>query len=528
MVNRIFHKVVVYFSLSLIYFLLPASAQFNYRFIIDTIRINEELHLHSFAYGRIENKLLIFGGRKDGIHGKDKGFEKEYENHNLIVFDLSNKQLASYTLTNLDILLQDALSSSNSNFCQVQDKLIITGGYSQNSKSQYITHPSLIEINLTQLLQLIQSNQNISTSFRQIINDTFAVAGGQLKFINNKFYLAGGHRFNGKYSLDSRLFRQQYTEGVYVFSIDSTQNELKVSIHTKIIDELNFHRRDFNLSPFVTEKNKIEPVAFSGVFMVNEARPFNNISSIQENGFTDISNFNQYLASYQCSRIGLYSPTSDVMNVLFFGGMAEYYPDEKGDLIRDPLVPFIKTISRVERNNNGTYNEYAFDQEMPLFMGTNSEFIIAKDLPMYSDEIIDQDKISSDTTLVGYILGGIINTSTRLNPWQDSMIHLTAANPYLTTIRLLKSSSSQVHNPIKNLAPNLYLSPNPSKDILYFYSNKSIESLQLWIVNSEGRIILFEKATKEQLDIKNLQSGLYHVYYILNGQWTGSLKFIKE
>ena len=283
------------------------SAQFSYTFQMDTLRITEEARLHSFTFGQIGDSLFIFGGRTDGIHDKASGFESNHANKSLVIFNTSTNTANKISLSSLDTFMLDALSSSAANFCQKENKLIISGGYGQNSLGIYTTYPSLIQLDLIKLIELIKNNQNISLAFTQIRNDTFAIAGGQMKFINDNFYLVGGHNFQGKYSNKPLEFKQTYSESAYVFSLIEENGKLKSLIYKQIRDELNFHRRDFNLAPFLTSKNTIEPVAFSGVFTVNESRPFLNISSIQKTGYTDIPDFNQKLANYQCAHIGFYS-----------------------------------------------------------------------------------------------------------------------------------------------------------------------------------------------------------------------------
>ncbi|MEO6190280.1 MAG: T9SS type A sorting domain-containing protein [Saprospiraceae bacterium] len=519
---KVISKVVYIAVLSFLFtFLINAlNAQFSYTFQMDTIRIAEEARLHSFSYGRIGDSLFIFGGRTDGIHDKASGFESNHANKSLVIFNTNTNTANKISLSSLDTFMLDAISSSNANFCQKENKLIIIGGYGQNSLGKYTTYPSLIQLDLIKLVELIQNNQNISLAFTQIRNDTFAIAGGQLKFIQDNFYLVGGHNFQGKYSNKPLEFKQTYSESAYVFSLLEENGILKSVIHNQIRDELNFHRRDFNLAPFQTSKNTIEPVAFSGVFTVNESRPFLNISSIQKNGYTDIPDFNQKLANYQCAHIGFYSTQDDVANEVFFGGMAEYYLNNSDSLIHDLLVPFVKTISRIERNQDGSYQEFALKEiKMPGFLGTNSEFILDKNISLIHEGIIDIDQIKNDIN-IGCIIGGIYNTSIRLNPWQDSMISLTTSNPYFIKVRLVKRDPNLVDSkilPEKNYPMHIF--PNPADDFLNISFNEELKNLSLWILNTEGKLISYHKYDNTQqlsIHVNGISSGQYHCYYLVN------------
>lgn len=510
-----------------------AQESFPFSLYLDTSRIDPNCQLHSFAYGRIENQLYFFGGRKDGIHGKESGFESSGSNNNLIIYDLITKSANLIPLSDLDQSLFEPLTSSSTNFCQKDDKLYIIGGYSQNSKKIYLTHSSLIQVDLPLLKQLIKSKQPIKSAFQQYISDTFAIAGGQLKYINGNFYLAGGHRFDGAYSQDARKYRQEYTDCCWVFKIyTDSSGIIKVSFISKIFDELNFHRRDFNLCPIITSDGKIEPVAFSGVFMVNDARPFFNISSIQESGFTDINNFNQQLANYQCAHIGLYSAKNKKMNELFFGGMAEFYFNSKSELVRDPLVPFVKTISRVEADHEGNYTEYALSSEMPGFIGTNSEFILNSSIPIISDEIIHQDSILSDTSLLGWIVGGLVNHSAKANPWQDSTIEFTSANPFITEVRLVrKAPNSNRDYVLRNTFTKVNYFPNPVNDEIFIQMDEMVESINLWILDASGKIVKkpsHKNSKSFYIDLHDLPNGVYHCYYALTGRGTGKFEFVKQ
>ncbi|NOT38659.1 MAG: hypothetical protein HOP11_14900 [Saprospiraceae bacterium] len=487
--------------------------------------------MHSFAYGRLGDTLYVFGGRKDGVHNKSGGFELNGSNRDLIIYDLKNNVAQNFSLATLDTALIDALSSSNTCYTQKGDHLVIIGGYSENSYNKFITHPDLSIINLVKLRSFISTNnqQELSESIHHIKNDTFAIAGGQLKYIDEHFYLVGGHKFNGIYNAQTTAFQQTYTERVLVFDILNLQSSPAIKFITQIRDELNFRRRDLNVSPFVTSKNKTELMTFSGVFLVNISSPFLNIASIQENGFTDISNFNQLLANYHCAKMGFYSRKNDVMHEVFFGGMAiNYY--HKNQLINDPLVPFVKTISCVERNANGEYSEIRLPDEMPGFLGTNSEFILLQNTPLFSEDIIDFDLLKKDTVDLGYILGGIYNYSTRLNPWQDSMVQLTQSNPYLLKIKLLPSAINQTVTPTKNkINYSIRYNSIASNNEIQLDISPKPNSIACWIVNQEGKIVQQLNTLKNSpISINTSQyiSGSYRCVFLLDRNFQKSFHFL--
>lgn len=518
-------KLILWLISSLLAITLDAQNQWS---ILAINRTADPLvALHSFGYGRLNDTLLIFGGRNDGIHGKENGFETQGRNDHLIIYDIKSNKSSAVDLNTLPDTLKYPITASACEFVQEGNMLYLMGGYSQNAQGVYKTYPSLTRIDLEQLIRRIKDKMPLAPAFSQFINDSFAIAGGQMKKSGDRVYLVGGHRFDGRYSQDSKNYRQVYTERVYLFRFTERDNHPAWNIENVLTDELNFHRRDFNLAPFVTSSGIIEPVAFAGVFMVNDARPFRNISSIQINGFTDIRDFNQNLANYQCAHFGLYSSTQDQMQEFFLGGMAEYYLNPQGELVRDPLVPFVKTISCIQRDKSGQYIEFALSDTMPLFMGSNSEFIWSERIPLFHDEIIDADGLLGDTIHLGWIIGGIVNPTSRLHPWQDSVPETTIANPWITDIFLIRKSLNTVHDKKINLqGPSVTCNPNPCRHYCNIVLSKEVESMSVWLLDNSGRIQAFQKfryGNSFSLDIGTISPGNYRLSYLINGSQYGAL-----
>lgn len=101
------------------------------------------------------------------------------------------------------------------------------------------------------------------------------------------------------------------------------------------------------------------------------------------------------------------------MNTVFFGGIAQYY-DSLGILTQNNDVPFVKTIARVSRNVSGEMSEHKLPIEMPTFFGAGSEFIPNGSLPRYANGVFKYDSLSNDTTIIGYIYGGISSTAANI------------------------------------------------------------------------------------------------------------------
>ncbi|MEY3982512.1 MAG: hypothetical protein RL160_69 [Bacteroidota bacterium] len=198
------------------------------------------------------------------------------------------------------------------------------------------------------------------------------------------------------------------------------------------------------------------------------------------------------------------------MHNVFFGGIAQYY-DSMGVLIKDDNVPFVKTIARVTRSSNGTMTEYKLPVEMPGLLGAGAEFIPIQSVPHFTNEVFKLDEFTKDSTLVGYIYGGISST---------------AANIFFANAGTQSSASSQVYkvyvirNPTTGVDDfkkqgtgtlNMEIFPNPSGQefIVKFHLDRIVE-VKLFLYNTDGRLI-------EEKVLSNLHIGENSVQ-INNGQ----------
>lgn len=203
---------------------------------------------------------------------------------------------------------------------------------------------------------------------------------------------------------------QEYTNAIRKFTIQDDGNSIVINHFPEIVDEVSLHRRDYNVAPQIMPNGQEGATAFSGVFQHNVDLPFLNCVNIDSSGYVVNNDFKQYYNHYHCAHVPLYSAGSNEMHSIFFGGIAQYY-DNNGVLTQDDNVPFVKTIARVTRDANGVMAEYKLPVEMPALLGAGSEFIPVETVPRFNYEIIDLDQLESDTTLVGYIYGGISSTA---------------------------------------------------------------------------------------------------------------------
>jgi len=177
------------------------------------------------------------------------------------------------------------------------------------------------------------------------------------------------------------------------------------------------------------------------------------------------------------------------MNTVFFGGIAQYY-DNAGTLVQDNNVPFVKTIARVSRDANGIMAEYKLPIEMPSLLGAGSEFIPNLNIPRYHNGVIKIDSLSQDSTLVGYIYGGI--SSTGANIFFTNTGTQSSASSQIFEVYLIKGQTYGVHELNSHSVSNLKLKvfPNPNKgDFKVTFNLKKRSSVKLKLTDLNGKII---------------------------------------
>ena len=188
------------------------------------------------------------------------------------------------------------------------------------------------------------------------------------------------------------------------------------------------------------------------------------------------------------------------MHSVFFGGIAQYF-DSAGVLVQDNNVPFVKTIARVTRTANGSMAEYKLPIEMPGLMGAGSEFISLENIPRYANEVIKLDELTSDTTLVGYIYGGI--NSSAPNIFFTNTGTQSAAGSQIFKVKLLKNPTAGMDalnlQSTGTLKVQVYPNPNDGKFTVIFNLAKLAE-VKISLVSISGKVI-------EESVMKNLKQG---------------------
>jgi hypothetical protein len=463
---------------------------------IEPIDIQGVGGLQAYAFGQHNGKWLIVGGRLDGLHRRQPfaAFDVAGNNNQLLVIDPVSHEKWSSPITSLSINLQEQLSSTNMEFYQAGRYLYIIGGYGYNNATgSRKTFDNLAAVDLPSVINAIIEGTSFSSFIRQISDPQFAVTGGHLKKINNTYYLIGGNRFDGNYNpMGNPTYVQVYTDAIRKFILSDDGLNITITHLPSMIDEANLHRRDYNAVPQILSNGAEGITAFSGVFQHGINLPFLNCVDIDSVGYTVNNSFQQYYNHYHCPVLPLYSVSNSEMHNVFFGGIAQYY-DSSGILVQDNNVPFVKTVARVTRHANGTLAEYKLPVEMPGLLGAGAEFIRLEQVPQFKNEVIKLDDLNSDSTMVGFIYGGIHSSAE--NIFFSNTGAQSIASRQLFKVYVIKNYSVRSHDlneqSIGTLKMQVFPNPNKGSFVVKFNLEKKSE-VKVSIYSLEGKMIAQE------------------------------------
>lgn len=469
-----------------------AQSSFNYSIGLNPITINSFPGLHSFAHGQHNNKWVIIGGRKDGLHARqpNSAFPVSQNNTDIYVVDINSRQFWSASVNVLPTSIKEQLQSTNMNFTQVEDTLYIIGGYAYAQSAQtHKTFDNLTTVTVSSLIDSIVNSGSIANGFKQINDTAFAITGGHLEFMNDQLYLVGGHRFDGRYNpMGGPSYTQKYSKQIRKFTVDNSGNQLSFSNYSTITDPVHLHRRDYNLVPQILPNGDQGLMISSGVFQRNVDLPYLYPVMINDTAINPITSFNQYLSNYHSATTALYDSSENSMHSLFYGGMSQYYY-QNGIRQQDNLVPFVKTISRVCRDSSGQLQEYKMSAEMPTLNGASAEFLQNFNIPHYENGVIKLNQLNQDTTIIGYIVGGI--ESPTLNPFSNNLTSTTSASATIYQVLLIKNQAASIEQIDGNNPYTIQLFPNPISDekLNISFQLEKVVSVEYIITNVAGQII---------------------------------------
>lgn len=495
--------------------------------------------LQSFATGEHNGQWLLIGGRTDGLHRRQPwaSFQENANNRMAYVIDPESDAVWSTSLESLPPSLYEQLQSTNTLFHQIDTTLYVVGGYGYSpTAGDHITFPNLTAIHLPGLIDAIKSGSSINDHFQQLTDNRVQVTGGYLGFLEDRFYIIGGQKFIGRYNpmgpTHGPGFIQEYTNEIRSFSLSQNNGALELTNYESIRDTAHLHRRDLNVVPQVFPNGQLGFTAFSGVFQYGQDLPWLNTVDIWPGDYSVNTDFSQFLNQYHTAHLALHDAASNEMHTVFFGGISRYSLDQNGNLVDDPEVPFVKTISLVTRDGNGGMTELQIG-EMPALLGSSAEFLMHPDVPRTLPEIVDLGNVASDSLLVGYIVGGIESTLPNIF-WINDGTQSTASSRVFKVYMVKGTVSSS--NELKLNSQGFFdieVFPNPaSDDIKIEFSARRSERISVSLHDQGGNLVKVIRDTamtpgryQFSTDCSSLPAGVY-VVKVSSSQHSASRQFV--
>ena len=474
-------------------FLGQTGDSFPFSVELTAVDIPDLPGIHSFAQAQHEGKWLILGGRLDGLHARQpfNAFPAGSNNTLMVVVDIDEATVHTASVEELAPSVAEQLQSSNMNFHQVGDVLYVVGGYAFSASAEdHMTYPRLTAISVPGFIDAVVQGGTFEGLYDSVVDDYFAVTGGHLNRLGDRLALVGGHRFDGRYNpMGHPTYVQAYTNAIRLFSASFVDGTLEVGDFETWSDEVHLHRRDYNLLPFKTNDGTPGLTLFSGVFQINEDVPYLYPVSITEEGHEPVTEFNQHLSQYHSGCVSLYDQTTSQTHSLFFGGMSQFQLDENNELVEDPLVPFVNTISRVVRNADGSFEEFQLPATMDGLRGTSAGFFVAQGLPLdAASDLVLMDELGESITL-GYVVGGI--NSGQTNPFSFNQTGNTNASSSVYRVTLTRTSSTGEVAIRRPTSPSFKVYPNPTDgEVQLAFELKNSMKVDLLVTDNLGRLVM--------------------------------------
>lgn len=482
---------------------------------------------HSYAWASHDSLVLVVGGRRDGLHARQpfNAFPQNFNNDSLFVGHLASGTWKSLPLSQMPVSIAEQLALTNPVFTQIGDTLYFGGGYGYVASAQdHITYPALCLIDVPGMVQAVWQQGNASSFVQQIQDQRMAITGGYMGEINGKLFVAGGHRFDGRYNpMGNPTYSQTYTEALLWFHVD--RNNMQLSQVQSLSDPGHLHRRDFSLLDEMTRTGKPGYVISSGVFQVNQDLPWLYPVRIREDGIVPEPSFSQQLANYHGAHLSLFDSIHDQLHHLFLGSMSRYYY-QNGQLIDDPLVPFVPTISRVSRYADSSLAEFVMPDILPGYFGASAEFVPRSFAPQYPNGVFRLHEMQADSFLLGYLLGGLESSSP--NPFSANQTQLTKASLRVFEV-WIKQDQSMASEAFEAPLPfEAKLLPNPGNGTaLWLQAADVLGQVAVEVFDASGKRVgrpLRKKADAQELNIP-LDASLAPGIYVVRGSTASGHQF---
>lgn len=387
--------------------------------------------LQSFAAGMYDGKWVMLAGRTNGLHGFSSSggganFPPAYQNHDVWVVDPVTKQSSSRSLdsdSTVSAQMLAELTSTNTEFTQLGDRLYVAGGYGvRSSGSGFQTFNALTAIDLPGIVDWVMTGNGHATDhMRQTHDASLQVTGGAMDSLGGHMRLVFGQNFTGGYTPGSS---GAYTQQVRSFDLVDDGTTLIIANPAATPQAADYRRRDLNVYPTIKRNPDMSlasgMTALSGVFTLTNGAwtvpvEIDSSGNPSESDPAAPGTFKQGMNGYDCAKLGLFSESTGRMHEILFGGISlEDYDPATQTFTVDNNLPFINQITSLVVDASGHYSQHRIgefpaiydDNQNRLRFGANAEFFLAPGIPTYDNGVIELDELTSETTL-GYIFGGL-------------------------------------------------------------------------------------------------------------------------
>ena len=398
--------------------------------------------LQSFSFAQWKGRWVFIGGRIAGYHSVGGGpaeFLRTDANREVWVVDTTVRPARTYhvpveALPESLAPVKDQWTSTGQLYFQDGPKLYICGGYGQDHRGQWLTFPLISQIDLPVLIDGVIQGQLPASSIMFASTPLVQSAGGELvKLADDYFYLVMGHVFMGSYTAfeghaehNADEISQTYLSEIRKLKIAvAPGGGLGVRLIRTYRDEAEFHRRDLNVTQFLSPKG-LGLAAYGGVFTPETQLSYSKPVYLFENSTPVVdSGFEQKMNAYSCARLLMYDRSAETMYATFFGGISRFSWDAtSAAFVENPRIGSkteaayldgmqwsdqISTIRTVMAAGREATTEFVHPAFLPGFLGTGAVFIPTPEVGRahLATNILDFERLPRTKTMVGYIYGGI-------------------------------------------------------------------------------------------------------------------------
>ncbi len=410
--------------------------------------------IQSFSFGQWQGRWVFIGGRGAGYHNAGGGpaeFLRRDANRDIWVVDTTVQPARTYHVPVMQLpetlaAVKDEWMSTGQLYYQDGAKLYVGGGYGEDRDGKWVTYPLISEVDLPELIESVMHGRAPSSVVFAESNLVQSAGGELRKLPDGYFYLVMGHSFQGSYTAfegqsehDGGNVSQSYLNEIRKLKIaPDAHGKLKVSQVETYRDEMEFHRRDLNVTEIMSPEG-LGLAVYGGVFTPDTQLSYGKPIYLFSGAAPQVDRkFDQKMNAYACPTLAIYDKAAQTMYTTFFGGISRYSWDASaGDFRDNPKVggkteqiyldgmqwsDQISTIRKVMAPGKQETNEVVQPNLLPGYLGTDAVFIPAPGVRR-EGSILDLDALRGTRTLVGYIFGGV-------QAFPYSFPYLKSSKPY--------------------------------------------------------------------------------------------------